>query len=102
NTKSLTTFGSYDGHGNPGSVKRWTSGSNWLTTLLSYDPATGVLSRVTEPDGAQTQYTYNTGTCAGAFPITITLPPNQWFERLTRSMTWDCNGGVPLSVTDEN
>jgi RHS repeat-associated protein len=42
---------------------------------------------------------YSSGNCVNAysFPSTIAEPLS-----LSRSATWDCNGGVPLSVTDEN
>src|SRR5579871_295346 len=47
-----------------------------------------------------TTYTYsstNNASCDYAFPTSIAEPLS-----LSRSMTWDCNGGLPLSVKDEN
>jgi RHS repeat-associated protein len=50
-------------------------------------------------NGAITTYNYASGTasCGNSFVTSITEPLN-----LSRSMTWDCNGGVMLSLTDEN
>ena len=50
-------------------------------------------------NGATTTYNYASGTasCGNSFVTSITEPLS-----LSRSMTWDCNGGVMLSLTDEN
>lgn len=67
---------------------------------------TGTLSTSTDvsttssPTGATTTYNYsstNNADCGNAFVTSITEPLG-----LTRSMTWDCNGGVMLSLKDEN
>jgi RHS repeat-associated protein len=54
-----------------------------------------VVQTATDFNGHQTAYTNNG--CSSSFPTTISLPMS-----LSRSMTWNCNGGVPSSVTDEN
>ena len=49
-------------------------------------------------NGATTTYNYASGTsCGNSFVTSITEPLS-----LSRSMTWDCNGGVMLSLIDEN
>jgi len=49
-------------------------------------------------DGATTTYTYGSGiSCGNSFVTSISEPLS-----LSRSMTWDCNGAVMLSLTDEN
>ncbi len=67
---------------------------------------TGTLSTSTDvstsstTNGATTTYNYSsTGNadCGNAFVTSISEPLS-----LSRSMTWDCNGGVMLSLTDEN
>jgi RHS repeat-associated protein len=83
-----------DTHGHPTSESRWTQGSTYLTTQHSYF-STGLLHTTTDPNGSVT--TYTNGACNGAFPTLINEPLG-----LSRSMTWNCSGEVPLSVTDEN
>ncbi len=67
---------------------------------------TGTLSTSTDvstsstTNGATTTYNYsstNNADCGNAFVTSITEPLGQ-----SRSMTWDCNGGVMLSLKDEN
>jgi RHS repeat-associated protein len=87
------------------SVAAKVSGSITLyRTYTYYD--TGTLSTSTDVStssttpGAQTTYNYsftNNADCGNAFVTSITEPLS-----LSRSMTWDCNGGVMLSLTDEN
>src|SRR6266478_3596689 len=48
-------------------------------------------------NGPTTTYIYGTGSCGNSFPTQINLPLS-----LTRSMTWNCTGGVQLSTMDEN
>jgi RHS repeat-associated protein len=50
-------------------------------------------------NGAQTTYNYASGSasCGNSFVTSITEPLS-----LSRSMTWNCPGGVLLSLTDEN
>ena len=49
-------------------------------------------------NGAQTTYNYSpTASCGNSFVTSITEPLS-----LSRSMTWNCTGGVLLSLTDEN
>jgi len=49
-------------------------------------------------NGSTTAYVYGSGTsCGNSFPTQINLPLS-----LSRSMTWNCTGGVQLTATDEN
>lgn len=80
--------------GNLTSINYYTQGSTYLTKTMTYFD-TGKVQTVTDPDGAQSTYTY--GACGNSFPTSISEPLS-----LSRSMTWNCTGGVRLSVTDEN
>jgi len=73
--------------------------TNLSRTFTNYD--TGNIKTVVDVNApfATTTYTYDSSTsCAGAFPTTVTQP----IATLSRSMAWDCKGGVMTSVTDEN
>ena len=48
-------------------------------------------------NGAQTTYNYSSASCGNSFVTSISEPLS-----LSRSMTWNCTGGVLLSLTDEN
>jgi RHS repeat-associated protein len=89
-------------HGLLTSVIAEASGSiNLYRKYTYYD--TGNLSTSTDvstsrtTNGASTTYTYGTGSCGNSFVTSIAEPLS-----LSRSMTWDCNGGVMLSLKDEN
>jgi RHS repeat-associated protein len=111
NLKSKTTYG-YDetatqpsgitiqhvgisgSRGNLTSVTKYSSSSTTLTThFLNYD--TGLVYKSQDVNGQWTQYTY--GACTGAFLTSVSMPLS-----LSRSMTWNCTGGVMTSSTDEN
>jgi RHS repeat-associated protein len=80
--------------GNLLSVNYYTNGSTYLTKSYSYYD-TGNVYVATDVNGAQTTYTY--GACGNSFPTSVAEPLS-----LSRSMTWNCTGGVETSVTDEN
>jgi hypothetical protein len=69
-------------------------------TFAYYD--TGALKSWNDLNGPNnpTTYTYGAGdaSCQGAFPTQVVLP----ITTLSRSMAWNCNGGVMTSETDEN
>jgi hypothetical protein len=79
--------------------------ANGTTTLYRtytyYD--TGNLSTSTDVStssttkGAQNTYNYSSASCGNSFVTSISEPLS-----LSRSMTWNCTGGVLLSLTDEN
>jgi len=92
--------------GSRGNLTTVAAQANGTTTLYRkftyYD--TGILqtsSDVSATNASTNPTTYNysnsTASCDFAFPTSITEPMS-----LSRSMTWDCNGGVLLSLTDEN
>ena len=85
------------------------SGSRGNLTSVNY-PVSGLTSHFTYYDtgspktsqdvnGATTTYNYssNAADCQMAFPTSISEPLS-----LSRSMTWNCTGGVQLTATDEN
>lgn len=64
-------------------------------TATYYD--TGTVNTSADSNNNNTTYTYGTSSCGNSFPTTISLPLN-----LSRSKTWNCNGGLIASQTDEN
>ncbi len=68
-------------------------GVNLSRTFTYYD--TGTVNVSSDVNNAQTTYTY--GACGNSFPTQISLPLS-----LSRSMAWNCTGGVMTSSTDEN
>ena len=88
------TNNTYDSFSNLLSSSRLTAGSTYLTKSFTYN-SNGTVNVATDVNGAQT--TYGNYTCNGNFPTTVSEPLS-----LSKSMTWDCNGGVPTSLTDEN
>ncbi|HSZ01702.1 MAG TPA: RHS repeat-associated core domain-containing protein [Terriglobales bacterium] len=80
--------------GNLTTTNYYTQGSTYLTKAITYFD-TGRVQTVTDVNSAQTTYTY--GACGNSFPTSVSEPLS-----LSRSMTWNCTGGVTLTVTDEN
>ena len=71
-------------------------GATSLTKHYTYYD-TGTVNVATDVNGATTTYSYGTGSCDSAFATSVAEPLS-----LTRSMTWNCVGGVQASLTDEN
>lgn len=91
-TQVAQTTYTWDPHGNMQGVS-----SGGLSRSFTYN-ANGTVNVATDTNGAQSTYYYNgTGGCNNAFPTSISEPLG-----LSRSMTWNCTGGVETSVTDEN
>jgi RHS repeat-associated protein len=69
-----------------------------LTAHFTYYD-TGTVSTATDVNGAVTTNSYPdaTSTCGNAFPTSVSEPLS-----LSRSMTWNCIGGVQLTAKDEN
>jgi RHS repeat-associated protein len=88
------TNNSYDTNGNLTSTSSLVSGSTYLTKNFTHN-ANGTIATSTDVNGAQSTTTY--GACNGLMPTSIAEPLS-----LSVSMTWDCNGGVMTSRTDEN
>lgn len=80
--------------GNILSVNYYTQGSTFLTKSFTYFD-TGSVQTASDVNNAQTTYAY--GACGNSFPTSVTEPLS-----LSRSMAWNCTGGVVTSVTDEN
>ena len=90
------TNNSYDANGNRLSSSPLVSGSTYLTSSATYN-ANGTVNVATDVNGAQTTYSYNgTGGCNNLLPTGISEPLS-----LSRSMTWDCNGGVSQDFVAE-
>jgi len=84
--------------GNATTVASQVTSSTSLTKTYTYFD-TGNVQTTTDVNGAQTTSTYSnaTATCGNAFPTGVNEPLS-----LSRSMVWNCTGGVQTSVTDEN
>jgi RHS repeat-associated protein len=83
--------------GNATTVSYLVQGSTSLTKTYTYYD-TGNLSTATDVNGAVTTYTYGSGTsCGNSFATSVAEPLS-----LSRSMVWNCTGGVQTSATDEN
>jgi YD repeat-containing protein len=80
--------------GNLTSVSYLVQNSTTLSKSFTYFD-TGNVQTATDVNGAPTTYTY--GTCGNSFPTSVAEPLS-----LSKSMTWNCNGGVLTSLTDEN
>jgi RHS repeat-associated protein len=88
------TNNTYDSLGNLLSSSLLKAGATYLTKSFTYN-SNGTINVATDVNGAQT--TYGNYTCNGNFPTTVSEPLS-----LSKSMAWDCNGGVQTSFTDEN
>ncbi|HVP50449.1 MAG TPA: hypothetical protein VMT56_04420 [Candidatus Bathyarchaeia archaeon] len=72
-----------------------TSGTTIQKTFTYYD--TGTLNTSVDVNNATTTYNYGSNSCGNSFPTSVNKPLN-----LSRSMQWNCTGGVQTSLTDEN
>lgn len=95
-TTSLTPqhVGVSGSRGNMTSINFYTSASSYLTKTMTYFD-TGNLQTVTDVNGGQVTHTY--GACGNSFVTNISGPLS-----LSKSMAWNCTGGVQISSTDEN
>ncbi len=89
--------------GNLTTATTWASNTTSLSRTYTYYD-TGNPYVATDVNGAQTTYVYSSATqgsttasCGNSFPTTINEPLS-----LSRSMTWNCTGGIATQVTDEN
>jgi hypothetical protein len=89
--------------GNLTTLTTSTSSSASLSKTFTYYD-TGTPNVATDVNGGQTTYVYGTATqgntmisCGNSLPTTIDEPLS-----LTRSITWNCTGGVATQVADEN
>lgn len=86
---------SYDPNGNLTRIATYTGPPEnvWLYKYFGYD-TNGAVNSVKDVNGTSTTYT-NTA-CQNAFPTTVAT------GSLSKTITWDCVGGVETSITDEN
>lgn len=80
--------------GNATTISYLVSGSATLNKTFTYYD-TGNVQTANDVNQAQTSYTY--GACGNSFPTLVNEPLG-----LSKSMAWNCTGGVETSVTDEN
>ncbi len=80
--------------GNATKISSLVTSSTQLSVSYSYFD-TGNVQTMTDVNGAQTTITY--GACGNSFATLLNEPLS-----LSRSITWNCIGGVATSVTDEN
>jgi RHS repeat-associated protein len=93
-TPVAQTYFSYDSNGNLLARRQLVGGPTYLTASTTYNQ-NGTVNVATDVNGAQT--TYGQYTCNGMLPTQLNEPLS-----LTRSLAWDCDGGVITSTTDEN
>jgi RHS repeat-associated protein len=67
-----------------------------LTSHFAYND-TGTINAATDVNGAVTTNSYSGASCGNSFPTSVSEPLS-----MSRSMTWNCTGGVQTSITDEN
>ena len=82
--------------GNATTTTYLVSGTTTLSSTATYYD-TGTMNTSTDSNNNTTTYTYGTSSCGNSFPTTISMPLS-----LSRSQTWNCNGGLTASQTDEN
>src|SRR3984957_973295 len=82
--------------GNVTTVASLVLGTTTLGKTYTYFDTGNVLT-ATDVNGAQSTYSYGTGSCGNSFATSVSEPLS-----LSKSMAWNCTGGVETSVTDEN
>jgi RHS repeat-associated protein len=88
------TNNTYDVYGNRTQVSSLVSGSTYLASSSIYNP-NGTVSQSLDPKLNQTTFTY--GDCNGTMLTLVQEPMG-----LSKSSTWNCTGGAPLTTTAEN
>jgi hypothetical protein len=93
----------YSNTGHPTTVKKWTSGTSWLTSTATYN-SNGTVETSTDPSGAVSTYAYTgTGGCNDVLPTSITVKGSGVpAAGLSTSAQWNCNGGVVTQTADAN
>ncbi len=91
----------YDANGNVLTESHYNAGGSPTSISRSFTYKTnGTLSTATDYNSSThlTSYTYGTGSCNNAFPISITMP----MSLSITSINWNCAGGVMTSFNDAN
>jgi len=91
------TRNTYDTHGGLTKTQSWT-GSTWESTSYTRNP-NGTAATMTPPYGSATSYGYAATGSGGCNQLLLTSTTT---GSLTTSQTWNCNGAVVLTQTDEN
>jgi len=73
-----------------------TSGGSTISRTYTYYD-TGNLNTAVDFHGATTTYNYSSASCGNSFVTSVSEPLS-----LSKSMTWNCTGGVMTQLTDEN
>ena len=97
--RAQATYG-YDGNGNLQSEAHTNTGGSPSSINRSFTHNTnGTLATATDFNSSThiTSYTYGSGSCNDAFPITVSVPTS-----LSLSIAWNCYGAVPTKITDAN
>jgi RHS repeat-associated protein len=95
-TIASTTY-TYNSTGHPTETSKLVSEGTFLDSSATYN-SNGTINVATDVNGATATYAY-TG-CSPVLPTNVTTAGGS--VNLSSSKTWDCNGGVSTSVTDEN
>jgi RHS repeat-associated protein len=82
--------------GNVTTIASLVSGTTILAKTFTYYD-TGNVNVATDVNGAQTTLNYGSGSCGNSFATSLTEPLS-----LSKSIVWNCTGGVETSLTDEN
>jgi RHS repeat-associated protein len=82
--------------GNATTIQYLVSGSTYLQKQFTYYD-NGNVNVATDVNNATTTYNYGGASCGSSFPTSVSEPLG-----LTKSMTWNCNGGVQTANDDEN
>lgn len=93
-TLEFQAYHHYDSHGNLLQLTTPDGQGHWLAKYFTYN-ANGATATFQDVDGGV--FTYSNFVCNGAFPTTVSEP-----HSLSRSMSWDCTGGVITSTSDES
>jgi len=100
-TRSQVKY-TYDSKGHPITTARWVSGTGanavYLASSTSYT-SNGTVNVATDVNTTTSTYSYS-GVCASVMPTGVLISGLN--VSLSRSMTWDCNGGVQTALTDKN
>jgi RHS repeat-associated protein len=88
----------YNSTGHPVTVSEWISGTIYLQGSISYN-SNGTVNVKTDVNGTTSTYSYS-GVCNSLMPTGVIISGRGVSQ--SRSMSWDCNGGVQTSTTDEN
>ncbi len=84
--------------GNLTTLKRLVQGTTTIQKTTTYfDTGTVATDTDFNVSANVTTYGYGANSCGNSYPTTVTNP--LWLEKTT---VWDCNGGVAISITDQN